>query len=88
MAAIDCVVLSSDSESDNKDTGGCEEMQSSILEAHSEVEEQNGDECLTPPRPKKSKSVHVGAAQYKCKYNSVWSKEFPFIAPVQGDPYR
>jgi len=50
----------------------CEELQSSALEAQSQVEEQSevdeqrGDECLTPPRPKKSKSKHVGAAQYKC----------------------
>ena len=50
----------------------CAELQSSALEAQSEVEEQSevdeqsGDECLTPPRPKKSKSKHVGAAQYKC----------------------
>jgi len=63
MAAIDCVILSSVSENDYEDAGGCEEMQSSILEAQSEVEEQSGDECLTPPRPK---SMHVGAAQYKC----------------------
>ena len=69
-------------------------MQLSALEAQSEVEEQSevdeqsGDECLTPPRPKKSKSKHVGAAQYKCKYTSAWTKDFPFIAPVQGDPYR
>jgi len=50
-------------------------MQSSTSEPQSEVE-QSGDESLTPPRPKKSKSVHVGAAHYKCKYNSVGQKSF------------
>ena len=24
--------------------------------------------------------------QEQCKYNAVWAREFPFIAPVPGDP--
>ena len=46
------------------------------------------DNCPTALRPKKSKGAHAGAAIYRCKYNAVWEREFPFIAPVPGDPYR
>ena len=46
------------------------------------------DNCPTSPRLKKSKGSHAGAALYKCKYNAVWAREFPFIAPMPGDPYR
>ena len=51
MAETDCIILSSDSESDNEGAGGCEELQSSTLEPQSEVEEQSGGESLTLPRP-------------------------------------
>ena len=46
------------------------------------------DNCPTSPRLKKSKGSHTGAALYKCKYNAVWAREFPFIAPMPDDPYR
>ena len=45
------------------------------------------DDCPTLPRPNKSKGTHARAALYKCKYNVVWAREFPFIAAVPGDPY-
>ena len=46
------------------------------------------DNCPTALRPKKSKGMQAGAALYKCKYNAVWEREFPFIVLVPGDPYR
>ena len=49
MAETDCIILSSDSESDNEGAGGCEEMQSSTSEPQSEVKEQSGDESSAPP---------------------------------------
>ena len=69
-----------------------EDVQSStdargMLDATAEDIDED-DDCPTPPRPKKSKGMHAGAALCKCKYNAVWAREFPFIAPVPGDPYR
>ena len=40
------------------------------------------DDCPTLRRPKKNKGTHAGAALYKCKYNAVSAREFPFIAAV------
>ena len=56
-----------------------------MLDATAEDVDED-DDCLIPPRPKKSKGTHAGATLYKCKYNAVWAREFPFIAPVPGDP--
>ena len=58
---------------------------------HDEADDlDEDDDCPTPPRPKKSKGIHAGAALYKCKYNAIWAREFPFITAhaVPGDPYR
>ena len=56
---------------------------------HDEADHFNErDDCSTPPRPKKSKGMHAGAAVYKCKYNAIWAREFSFITAVPGDPYR
>ena len=82
------VIDSSDSDSNDifkdpqlsTDAGG-------MLDAIAEDVDED-DHCPTPPRPKTNKGTHAGAALYKCKYNAVWAREFPFIAPVPGDPYR
>ena len=85
-----CMIVIDSSDSDIYDI--FEDPQSStdargMLDATAEDIDED-DDCPTPPRPKKSKGTHAGAALYKCKYNVVWAREFPFIAPVPGDPYR
>ena len=85
-----CTIIIASSDSDNV----YEEPQSvevrSIAIDCDETADDEDDDCLTPPRPKKSKGrpMHAGAAIYKCKYNTIWTREFPFIAPVSGDPCR
>ena len=61
-----------------------------VLNVTSDEADDSNDDIMvtTPPRPKKSKGMHAGAALYKCRYNTVWVREFPFIAAVPGDPYR
>ena len=78
------------SNSDSNDT--FEDLQSStdaggMLDTIAEDINED-DNCPTLHRPKKSKVKHARAALYKCKYNAVWAREFPFIAAVPGDPYR
>ena len=82
------VIDSSDSDSDDM----FEDLQSltdagGMLDAIAEDVNED-DNCPTAFRPKKSKDTHAGVALYKCIYNAVWAREFFFIAPVPGDPYR
>jgi len=69
------IIPSSDSESeDGADSDSCVELQSSALHKHVLTSEDDAvdddNDSLTPPRPKRSKCVHAGAAVYKCKFNS------------------
>lgn len=86
---------------DSSDSDGEYEQQSSATAAavnvrnvsSSEADDSNVNDDInhndsTLPRPKKSKGMHAGAALYKCKYNTIWAREFPFITAVPGDPYR
>ena len=73
----------SDSDSDNQpscsyvDSRSCDD---SCIEVEGSV---------SPPKTKKAKmSKFTGAAKYKTKFNSDWTKEFPFITSVSGDRYR
>ena len=82
------VIDSSDSDSNDM----FEDLQSStdaggMLDTIAEDIDKDNN-CPTLHRPKKSKVKHARAALYKCKYNTVWEREFPFIAAVPGDPYR
>jgi len=95
-----CEQSSSATVIDSSDLDGEYEQQSSRTAAavdvrnrvtSNEADDSNDDvnhNDSTPPRPKKSKGMHAGAALYKCKYNTIWAREFPFITPVPGDPYR
>ena len=42
---------------------------------------------LSSPKPKKAKKLQ-GAATYKTNFRSAWTKEYPFISSVHGDPFR
>ena len=79
------------SDSDGDDTFEDPQSSTTVVGVRNGIPADDHDEddvCATPPRPKKSKSMHAGAALYKCKYSAIWTREFPFIASVPGDPYR
>ena len=42
---------------------------------------------LSSPKPKKAKKLQ-GAATYKTSFRSAWTKMYPFISSVHGDPFR
>ena len=79
----------------NSDYQACSSDNFAIIEdprSRSECDTDHSDTdgediTLSPPKPKVSKKL-LGAATYKTKFNPVWTKEYPFITSVSGDPYR
>ena len=47
------------------------------------------DDDEGPGSPKRMKGLgKAGAAVYRTKFNRAWTKTYPFIAEVKGDPYK
>ena len=52
--------------------------------------DENQDLAVSSPKRQKEseeRSKYSGAFKYKTKFNKEWTKSWPFIAAVQGDPY-
>lgn len=50
----------------------------------------SSSESETDPGPSKRMKVpgKAGAAVYRTKFNQAWTKVYPFIVGVKGDPYK
>jgi len=79
---VDAVVARMSENSINLDTSSSEASDDEALSLHSD----NDDELS--PGPSKRRKATSGAAVYKTKFNSEWTKAWAFICEVPGNTYK